>query len=146
MKQAFSFRLDHVLKGSSRLLLIGTLLTVMLSIAAFAAAPAAHAAPTMNAIPAARSNQCVSTFPCVTIWATNVNVRSCASTNCSKVGTLAGGNERVVAFCQKQGQTVTADGITNNWWMNLVADNGNVGWSSNIFIVGGQKIANVPNC
>src|SRR5512146_716857 len=87
MTQALPLRLDHLLKGGSRALLIGALL-MMLGITAFSATPAAHAAPAMNAIPASSFNQCDSSDPCVTIWATDVNVRSCASTKCSIVGTL----------------------------------------------------------
>lgn len=44
MTQAFSFRLNHVLKGSPRTLLIAALLSVMLGFTAFAATPAANAA------------------------------------------------------------------------------------------------------
>lgn len=49
MIQAFSFRLDHVLKGGSRTLLVVTLLAMMLGFTAFAAAPAAHAASSSTA-------------------------------------------------------------------------------------------------
>lgn len=49
MKQAFSFRLAHLLKGSSRTLLTATLLAMMLVFTAFAATPAAHAASVSTA-------------------------------------------------------------------------------------------------
>lgn len=44
MTQTVSFRLYHILKGSSRMLLIIPLLMVMLGFVVFSAAPAAHAA------------------------------------------------------------------------------------------------------
>jgi hypothetical protein len=132
-------------KRGHRVALVAALLAITLVFSAFSFAPSAHAATATNVSPA-RSNTCLASFPCIVVWGTNVNVRSCHSTSCSIVGTLAGGNESVLAICQAQGGTVNAAGITNNWWMDLEADNGNFGWTTNIYIVGGQTIANVPFC
>lgn len=126
-----------------RVALLVALLVVTLVCSTFAAAPAAHAAP---AAPAAT---CTLGFCSVTVWATNVKVHSCLNTNstlCPVVGYVAGGNEQIIAFCQGQATTVTYGGYTSNWWMEVIADDGQVGWMSNIFIVGGTIIAGVPNC
>lgn len=153
MKQFFPSHGVHLPEGRFRAMLIALLAAVILGLGAFSFTPSVHAASTSHAIPA-RSNNCGGGWSCVTIWATNVNVRSegpgnCftfPSTSCPVIDHLAGGGETVAAFCQQQGQTITADGITNNWWMDLFGDNGQEGWTSNIFIVGGQTIAGVPIC
>lgn len=152
MNTLFSSRLVSLAKHWYRGALVAALLGVAL-VFGVAHAPAAHAASAIQMAPA-RQNACVGGLPCVTIWATNVNVRdpfsgNCLgfpSTSCSVIDHLAGGNERVEAACQEPGQTITVDGITNNWWMLLFGDNGSEGWTSNIFIVGGTTIAGVPNC
>lgn len=124
-----------------RVALLVTLLTATLVCSAFTAAPEAHAAP---------AGSCGYYGICiVTVWATDVNVRSCLNTNntlCPVIGTVAGGNENIVAFCQNIGTTVTYGGYTNPWWMEVIADNGQTGWMSNIFIVGGITIDGIPNC
>lgn len=92
----------------------------------------------------------------VYIWGTNVNARyssplgiaqpSChyyPSTNCSIEGHFT--RQWVTAICQQQGASVTAEGITNNWW-SLIYGFGTQVWVSNIYIQGGQKIAGVPDC
>jgi hypothetical protein len=153
MKQFFPSHSMRLPESGYRPALIALLAAVILGLGVFSLTPAAHAASTTHAIPA-RANNCVSGAPCVTVWATNVNVRdwrpgnclSFPSTNCPVVDHLAGGHETVEAVCQQPGQTITADGITNNWWMDIFGDNGQLGWASNIFIVGGQKIAGVPDC
>jgi hypothetical protein len=130
-----------------RTVLTVALLTVILGVGAFVFAPAAHASS---------KNACNPKLPhnCVTIWATQVNVRYDASgtcltypsTSCKVVGTLAGGDEKVYAICQQPGQTITYDGYSSKWWMDLYADNGVQGWTSNVFIVGGAKISGIADC
>lgn len=92
----------------------------------------------------------------VYIWGTNVNARyssplgigypSCyyyPSTSCPSQGQFT--KEWVTAICQQQGQTITAEGYTNNWW-SLVYGFGSQEWVSNIYIQGGQTIAGEPYC
>jgi hypothetical protein len=89
----------------------------------------------------------------VYVWATNVNVRygdsgTCFSypstQNCTPVTTIS--TQYVTDDCQIQGETVHADGYTNNWWSWIETSSGYHGWVSNIFIRGGQKISGVPDC
>lgn len=63
-------------------------------------------------------------------WGTNVIVRSDARLAAPEVTRLSGPT-RVFVLCQKQGDTVTAEGYTNNWWAKL-RDQG--GFMTNIFI------------
>ncbi|HEY1350423.1 MAG TPA: hypothetical protein VGF67_12445 [Ktedonobacteraceae bacterium] len=94
--------------------------------------------------------------PSVYVWGTNVNARyssplgismpSChyfPSTSCPVEGHFT--QQTVTAICQQAGQTVTAEGITNNWW-SLIIGFGTQVWVSNIYIRGGQKIDGVPDC
>lgn len=151
MKQHFSSHMARLPKRGYRVALVAALFAVALIFGAFSFAPAAHAA---SVTPAARPNTCQSGWPCVKIWATQVNVRnwtpdhclSYPSTSCPVIGTLAGGGEHVIASCQQPGQTITYDGYTSRWWMFLKADNGRWGFSSNVFIVGGAHISGVPDC
>jgi len=112
----------------------------------------AHAA---TASPASDNNACSPyDYACVTVWATNVNVRDCTqggdvtypSTACLVVDRLAGGGESVGAVCQQAGQTITYDGYSSNYWTQLVGDNGIAGFTSNVFLVGGVTISGVPFC
>jgi len=151
MKQLFSSHMARLPKRGYRVALVAALFAVALIFSAFSFAPAAHAA---SVTPAVRHNTCRTGQPCVKIWATQVNVRDWATDNClsypSKscpvIGTLAGGNERVIASCQQPGQTINYDGYTSRWWMFLKADNGNWGYTSNVFIVGGAHISGIPDC
>lgn len=63
-------------------------------------------------------------------WGTSVIVRSDARLAAPEVARLAGPTT-VYVLCQKQGDTVTAEGYTNNWWAKL-RDQG--GFMTNIFI------------
>jgi len=80
----------------------------------------------------------------VYIWATSVNVHTCASTTCELVGQIS--TTTVTDVCQAQGETVTAEGYTNNWWSQIVGPGGIRGWVSNIYIRGDAYIAGVPTC
>jgi hypothetical protein len=89
----------------------------------------------------------------VYIWATNVNVHwgeggqclTYPSESCAVVGQFS--QQYVSDECQATGQSVTYDGITNNWWSRvLVNGQAGYGWVSNIFIRGGETIAGVPKC
>jgi len=79
----------------------------------------------------------------VQIWASGVNVRSGPTTSNSVIGSIGISTQN--AICQQQGSTVTAAGITNNWWTKI-SFNGGVGWITNIYIKGAQQIAGVPKC
>lgn len=72
-----------------------------------------------------------------------VKVRVDARLNAPVVTTL-GGPTRVFVSCQKQGDTVTAEGHTNNWWSRLRDQNGYI---SNIYIDHpAAQLPGVPNC
>ncbi len=76
-------------------------------------------------------------------WGTGVNVRSDARLAAPIVGSLAGPT-RVRVICQKQGDTVTAEGYTNNWWARLESP---AGFMTNIYIDHPAAILpGVPTC
>jgi Peptidase family M23 len=75
-------------------------------------------------------NACGGTGGAFMTWGSGVNVRSDARLNAPVVTTLPGPTS-VWVTCQKQGDTVTAEGYTNNWWSKL-RDQG--GFVSNIYI------------
>ncbi|GAA3641149.1 peptidoglycan DD-metalloendopeptidase family protein [Streptomyces chitinivorans] len=78
-----------------------------------------------------------------TTWGSGVRVRADAYLSSAVVTTLAGPT-RVTVVCQKQGDTVNAEGYTNNWWSKL-RDQG--GFISNIYIDHPYaKLPGVPNC
>ncbi|MFE0349491.1 SH3 domain-containing protein [Streptomyces griseoluteus] len=72
----------------------------------------------------------------VTAWA-DANVRSCASTSCAIVSKVYAG-ESYPAQCWVAGQTVTAEGITNNRWVRLPLNAGGVGYVSAIYLKGDE--------
>ena len=70
-------------------------------------------------------------------------MRSDAKLNASVVTTL-GGPTAVNVDCQKQGDTVKAEGHTNNWWAHLKSHNGFI---SNIYIDHpSAQLPNIPVC
>lgn len=76
-------------------------------------------------------------------WGSGVNVRSDAHLNSPVVTTLAGPT-LVYVLCQKQGDTVNAEGYTNNWWSKLRDQRGFI---TNIYIDHpAQKLPGVPVC
>lgn len=76
-------------------------------------------------------------------WGSGINVRADASLSSAVVASLSGPTA-VYVQCQKQGDTVTAEGYTNNWWAKL-RDQG--GYISNIYINDpNAKLPNVPLC
>jgi len=78
-----------------------------------------------------------------TTWGSGVRVRADAFLTSPVVTTLAGPTS-VFVMCQKQGDTVNAEGYTNNWWSKL-RDQG--GFISNIYINHPDaKLPNVPEC
>lgn len=76
-----------------------------------------------------------------TTWASVAN-RTCASTNCASRGTLAA-NTTYVINCWVYGQTVTAEGYTNNVWLQVRWTDWSVGYSSAIYFKG-DKYGNLP--
>jgi hypothetical protein len=78
-----------------------------------------------------------------TTYGTNVRVRADARLNAAVVATLAGPTQ-VFVVCQKQGDTVTAEGVTHNWWSKL-RDQG--GFMTNIYIDHpASQLPGVPLC
>ncbi len=78
-----------------------------------------------------------------TTWGNGVNVRTDAKLNAPVVTTLPGPT-RVFVECQKQGDTVTVGGYTNNWWSKL-RDQG--GFITNIYIDHpAQQLPGIPIC
>ncbi|ALC20247.1 peptidoglycan DD-metalloendopeptidase family protein [Streptomyces pristinaespiralis] len=75
-------------------------------------------------------NGCGGTGTPFNTWGSGVNVRADARLSAPVVTTLAGPTA-VRVLCQKQGDTVNAEGYTNNWWSKLRDQNGFI---SNIYI------------
>ncbi|AVT31136.1 peptidase M23 [Plantactinospora sp. BC1] len=76
-------------------------------------------------------------------WGSGVRVRSDARLAAPTVTTLAGPT-LVYVLCQKQGDTVSAEGYTNNWWSRLRDQNG---FMTNIYIDHpAAQLPGVPNC
>lgn len=78
-----------------------------------------------------------------TTYGSGVRVRSDAKLTASIIMELPGPTQ-VFVTCQKQGDSVTAEGTTNNWWAKL-RDQG--GYMSNIYISDpNPKLPGVPVC
>lgn len=76
-------------------------------------------------------------------WGSGVRVRSDARLAAPVVGTL-GGPTYVKVICQKQGDTVHAEGYTNNWWAKLESPSG---FMTNIYIDHPAAVLpGVPTC
>jgi hypothetical protein len=76
-------------------------------------------------------------------WGSGIRVRSDAYLSSPVVGTIPGPTQ-VFVLCQKQGDTVTAEGYTNNWWSKL-RDQG--GFITNIYIDHpAAQLPGVPIC
>lgn len=76
-------------------------------------------------------------------WGNGINVRGDAYLNAPVVNTL-GGPTPVFVECQKEGDTVHAEGYINHWWSKL-RDQG--GFISNIYISDpASKLPGVPIC
>ncbi|MFC9691590.1 M23 family metallopeptidase [Kribbella sp. NPDC056951] len=77
-------------------------------------------------------------------WGSDVRVRSTPRLNGSVVHTF-GGPTSVRVICQVQGDTVTAEGYTNNWWAKL--NSPVTGYMTNIYIDDpNAKLPGVPEC
>ena len=86
-------------------------------------------------------NGCGGTF--FWTWGSGIRVRSDARLAATVVGTLAGPTY-VKVICQKQGDTVSAEGYTNNWWSRLESP---AGFMTNIYIDHPAAILpGVPTC
>ncbi|MGW4439190.1 peptidase M23 [Streptomyces sp. NPDC004596] len=118
-----------------------------------AGSASAAPAPTPTASVAPATSRSAATVA-VYVWGTSVAVRAYESANncwnypstsCRLLGRVTKVSGQ--ATCQKQGQSVTAEGTTNDWW-TFLDPNGSVpgGWVSNIYIQGGHKIDGVPDC
>ena len=88
-------------------------------------------------------NGCSGTGTAFMTWGSGVRVRADARLSAAIVATLTGPT-LVYVLCQKQGDTVNAEGYTNNWWAKL-RDQG--GFVSNIYIdTPAYQIPGVPTC
>ncbi|GHO93936.1 hypothetical protein KSF_039840 [Reticulibacter mediterranei] len=74
------------------------------------------------------------------------DIDACATPteNCRVIEYVNAGSYQ--AKCQKQGDTVSDLGYTNNWWTDVLTPTGHWGWVTNIYIKGATKIAGVPDC
>uniref|UniRef100_A0AAU2JKJ7 SH3 domain-containing protein n=1 Tax=Streptomyces sp. NBC_00049 TaxID=2903617 RepID=A0AAU2JKJ7_9ACTN len=70
----------------------------------------------------------------VTAWA-EANVRSCAWRSCSAVSKVHAGGS-YPASCWTTGESVTAEGVTNDKWVRLPLAAGGVGYVSGIYLKG----------
>lgn len=76
-------------------------------------------------------------------WGSNRPVHAEANLSSPVVGTLPGPT-LVYVVCQKQGESVTAEGYTNDWWSKLSDPSGYI---SNIYIDDpASKLPGVPDC
>ncbi|MBB5868314.1 hypothetical protein F4553_001693 [Allocatelliglobosispora scoriae] len=76
-------------------------------------------------------------------WGSGVRVRSDARLAAATVATLAGPT-RVTVLCQKQGDWVSAEGYSNNWWSKLASP---AGFITNIYIDHpAAQLPGVPVC
>ncbi|MGV9273834.1 NlpC/P60 family protein [Streptomyces griseosporeus] len=75
-------------------------------------------------------------------WGTDVRIHQDASSGSPVVATLPGPTQ-VTAFCQDHGESVTAEGYTNDAWTYL---SDYKGWVSNIYVQGAAWLDGVPAC
>ncbi|MCX5559267.1 M23 family metallopeptidase [Streptomyces sp. NBC_00038] len=80
----------------------------------------------------------------VTAWA-EANVRSCASTSCEAKSKVYPG-ESYPAECWVVGQSVTAEGVTNDKWVRLPLNAGGVGYVSGIYLKGDETGGVTTRC
>jgi hypothetical protein len=80
----------------------------------------------------------------VTAWA-EANVRSCASTSCNAVSKVYAG-QSYPAHCWTVGQSVTAEGVTNDKWVRLPLNAGGVGYVSGIYLKGDETGGITTRC
>ncbi|MBO8193015.1 SH3 domain-containing protein [Streptomyces oryzae] len=141
--------MKNVLKGSRALLVGGALLTGALTVTAAGTATAAPQSSGDSAVSSSRGvagapapSATVATYT-VNVWA-RVNHRTGPHTSSSLIGTLGTGDNPHQAQCWIYGDTVTAEGYTNNIWIkayNKAAKKW--GYSSAIYFKG-DKRANLP--
>ncbi|KAA2266512.1 SH3 domain-containing protein [Solihabitans fulvus] len=72
----------------------------------------------------------------VTTWH-DVNIRSCPASTCAQVGGLVAGQQRKVA-CWVHGESVTDAGVTNDIWLQVGHEVGNLQWASAVYFQGDQ--------
>lgn len=88
-------------------------------------------------------NGCSSGGTTFRTWGSGVNVRADARLSAAIVGSLSGPTT-VTVICQKQGDTVNAEGYTNSWWSKLASP---AGFMTNIYIDHPAAILpGVPTC
>ncbi|MFD7136477.1 peptidase M23 [Streptomyces sp. NPDC059894] len=79
----------------------------------------------------------------VYVWATNVNMRSCAGFECEPYDRVRISRMHVTAYCQSQSDVVRDSGYANDWWVQVDAG-GPRGWISAVYVRGGRDMAPVP--
>jgi len=75
-------------------------------------------------------------------WGDGANIRSLPSAGSSLVATVPGGATLSIQ-CQKHGQSVSAEGATNDAWSYLPQQGG---WITNIYVEGPAWLPGVPEC
>jgi hypothetical protein len=80
----------------------------------------------------------------VYIWATGVNMRTCASTSCPDYGShMRLSRIHVDAHCQRRGDAVRDGAYANDWWVQVDAG-GPRGWVSAVYVSGGGNWEPIP--
>ncbi|WP_149180012.1 peptidase M23 [Streptomyces sp. TRM49041] len=108
-------------------------------IAVAGAAAGGVAATLIGAAPA----QAAANATTVYVWATDVNMRACASFQCPPYDRVKVSTMNVTAFCQNQGDTVRDGAYVNDWWL-LVDAGGPKGWISAVYVRGGSNMSPIP--
>ncbi|WP_221351007.1 peptidase M23 [Streptomyces beigongshangae] len=105
-----------------------------------AAAVCGAATSLLGATPA----QAASSTTQVYVWATDVNIRTCASLSCPTYGDrIKVSTMNVDAYCQRRGDTVVDGPYANDWWVQMNAG-GPRGWISAVYISTGDNWGPVP--
>lgn len=137
---------SSLLWGRNRAVVLRVLTLMLIGIAALVSSICLQSAPVTHA--ASRSTTLANNVP-VTVYLNHrkvhdINACATPAEGCPVLEYINAGTYQ--ASCQKQGETVSDVGYTNNWWMDLQAPDGKWGWVSNIYIKGGHTIAGVPVC
>ncbi|MFD0025965.1 SH3 domain-containing protein [Streptomyces sp. NPDC058382] len=124
--------------------LLAGALTVTAGVASAAPQPSGDAAvSTSRAVAAVPAPSAAAATYSVNIWA-QVNQRSGPHTGSAKIGTLGLADNPHKAQCWIVGDTVTAEGYTNNIWLKVQnKDGGSWGYASAIYFKG-DKRGNLP--
>jgi hypothetical protein len=122
----------------------GRVLAVMLlSLLVMTLTTAAQAAPA-DRVSAAGTAEAKAAPVRVHVWATDVRVRECPSTNCRLATNERLSRVTVSAFCQKLGSYVQDGQYHNRYWVQIVTPQRWLGWISAVYVSGGANDRPVP--